>query len=287
MLFQALSTHPDLWSLYRESQQVIETHMERVLRERDSEELTAADLSPEYARVLARSFFERSGNAEGTGTLGARLPLIFRARLSGLLVAGASKSKPSSIRLVEKNPQNSFRLPFLAELFPDAKFINITREPGPNIASIYRGWHEPRFRTSKLPDDFPILGYSGSDWCFGRPPGWRDMKGRQLMEICAFQWRSYNEFCLRDMPALGARAKRVKYEDLVAQPLSVLREIAEWTGLDPLPLTRFADGLPVVNTWSRPRADKWHSLAGQIEQVTPSVSSVAEALGYDVIGSSR
>ena len=31
MLFQALSTHPDLWSLYRESQRVLETIMSTVL----------------------------------------------------------------------------------------------------------------------------------------------------------------------------------------------------------------------------------------------------------------
>jgi hypothetical protein len=287
MLFQALSTHPDLWSLYRESQQVIETSMDRTLAEHDSEELTAADLSPAAARALTRRFLERAGNAEGSGALVARLPLIVRARLSRLLVAGASKSRPSAIRLVEKNPQHSFRLPFLAKLFPDARFIHITREPGPNIASIYRGWHEPRFRTSKLPDDFPILGYTGSDWCFGRPPGWREMKGRHLMEIAAFQWRSYNAACLHDMPALGTRAKRVKYENLIQQPLKVLREISEWADLDPAPLARFADGLPVVNTWSRPRADKWHSLAAQIEQVAPGVSDVAEELGYYVIGSAR
>jgi hypothetical protein len=287
MLFQALSTHPDLWSLYRESQLVIEPRMDRALRDHDCEELTAADLSPEDARALARSFFEQTGNAEGTGALVARLPLIFRARLSRLVVAGAGKSRPAAIRIVEKNPQHSFRLPFLDKLFPDAKFLHITREPGPNIASIYRGWHEPRFRTARLPDDFPIGGYTGSDWCFGRPPGWREMRGRELMEVAAFQWRSYNAACLRDMPALGGRARRVKYEDLTAQPMTVLREIARWADLDPAPLARFADGLPVVNTWSRPRADKWHSLAAQIEHVTPGVSDIAEALGYHVIGSPR
>lgn len=287
MLFQALSTHPDLWSLYQESQQVIETRMEPALRAHDSEELTAPDLSPEDARALIRRFYERTGNAEGSGALTARLPLIFRAKLNRLVVAGTGKSKPSTIRVVDKNPQHSFRLPFLDKLFPDAKFIHITREPGPNIASIYRGWHEPRFRTSKLPDDFPVLGYSGSEWCFGQPPGWRDMKGRELMEICAFQWRSYNAACLRDMPALGARTKRVKYEDLTKHPLTVLREIAGWAGLDPVPLTRFTDGLPVVNTWSRPREDKWRSLAAQIEHVTPAVSDVAEELGYHLTGSTR
>jgi hypothetical protein len=287
MLFQALSTHPELWSLYRESQQVIETRMMSALREHDCEVLTAADLSPEDARALTQSFSERTANAEGAEALAARLPLIARARLSRLLTAGASRRRPPDIRIVEKNPQHSFRLPFLDKLFPDARFIHITRAPGPNIASIYRGWREPRFRTARLPADFPIAGYSGSDWCFGRPPGWRAMRGRELMEICAFQWRSYNLACLQEMPALGDRAWRVRYEDLIEQPLRVLEEIAEWAELDPAPLTRFAAGLPVVNTWSRPRADKWLSLADQIDQVMPGVRDVADMLGYHIAGSPR
>jgi hypothetical protein len=280
MLFQALSTHPDLWSLYRESQEIIEKHMHSTLQLHDTDELSAEDLKPRDAEDLVRSFYDRVGNAEASGSVNSKIPIILRARLNRLLTLGANDSKPSPIRLVEKNPQNSFRLPFLQRLFPDAHFLFITRAPDANIASIYRGWHEPRFKTCTLPSDFVISGYRTSSWCFGRPPGWRDMNGRSLIEICAFQWRAYNEACLRDIPQLAQRVLRVRYEDLSEGPRKVLAEIAEWAGLNPQPLDRFADGLPVVNTWSRPRADKWRSLAPQIEQVLPSVRNVAHTLGY-------
>jgi Sulfotransferase family len=280
MLFQALSTHPALWSLYRESQEVIEKHMAPALQRHDSEALSAEDVSPRDAFDLARSFYDRVGNAEASGAVSSKVPIILRAKLNRLLTLGANAAKPPSIRVVEKNPQNSFRLPFLQCIFPDAQFLFMTRTPAANIASIYRGWHEPRFKTCTLPRDFVISGYRTTRWCFGRPPGWRDMNGRSLIDICAFQWRAYNEACLRDIPRLGHRVLRVRYEDISERPRDMLAEIAEWADLDPRPLERFADGLPVVNTWSRPRADKWRSLAPQIEGVLPSVRDVAETLGY-------
>jgi Sulfotransferase family len=280
MLFQALSTHPALWSLYRESQEIIEKQMHPALQRHDTDELAAEDLSSQDAQDLVRSFYDRVGNAEASGAVNSKIPIILRARLNRLLTLGSNGSKPSSIRIVEKNPQNSFRLPFLQRLFPDARFLFISRAPAANIASIYRGWHEPRFKTCALPSGFVIPGYRASSWSFGRPPGWRDMNGRSLIEICAFQWRAYNEACLRDIPQLAQRVLHVRYEDLAEGPRKVLAEIAEWADLDPRPLERFADGLPVVNTWSRPRADKWRSLAPQIEQVLPSVRATAGALGY-------
>jgi hypothetical protein len=281
MLFQALSTHPDLWSLYRESQEVIEKLMAPALERHDSEELTAEDLGPQTAAELARSFFDHVGNAEAAGAVRSRLPLILRARLNRLLTVGASGSKPASIRIVEKNPQNSFRLRFLEGVFPDAYYIFIVRNPAPAIASIYRGWSEPRFRLYPVPPDFTISGFKGTNWAFGRPPGWRDMNGHSLMEICAFQWRSYNERALQDTAHLGDRVMRVTYEDLSEQPGKVLGEIAQWAHLDPRPLERFADRLPVVNTWSRPSAEKWRSLAPQLEEIMPSVADTAKTLGYD------
>ena len=114
-------------------------------------------------------------------------------------------------------------------------------------------WGEPRFRTYALPQDFEIGGYRGDRWCFGRPPGWAAISGCTLMELCAFQWRSYNEACLRDAKALGDRIRRVSYEDLCSDPGERLADIADWAGLSWSPLAKFSAGLPVVNTWSRPR----------------------------------
>jgi Sulfotransferase family len=280
MLFQALSTHPELWSLYRESQEVIDKCMAAALQARDSDELRPEDLRPGDAQALSRAFFDSVGNPEAVGAVSARLPLILRARLNRVLTAGHNGAKPVALRIVEKNPQNSFRLRFLERVFPDARFLFITRHPASNLASLYRGWSEPRFRTCRLPVGFALSGHRTRHWHFGRPPGWRDMNGRSLIEICAFQWRAYNEACLRDVPGLTAPVLRVRYEDLCQRPGEVLSEIAGWADLDPGPLAPFASGLPVVNTWSRPHADKWRSLAPQIQKVSPEIADVAARLGY-------
>jgi hypothetical protein len=280
MLFQALSTHPELWSLYRESQEVIDKQMTTALRARDCDELRPEDLRPGDVPALYRAFFDGVGNPEAVGAVSARLPLILRARLNKVLTRGYKGSKPAALRMVEKNPQNSFRLQFLERVFPDARFLFITRHPAANLASLYRGWSEPRFRTFRLPAGFVVSGHRTRHWHFGRPPGWRDMNGRSLIEICAFQWRAYNEACLAETSALTAPVLRVRYEELCQRPGAVLSEIASWADLDPGPLARFADGLPVVNTWSRPHADKWRSLAPRIQKVSSEIAEVAARLGY-------
>ena len=169
MLFQALSTHPELWSLYRESQGVIEKKMTAALDAHNSDVLRPDDLLPGDAQELSREFFDRVGNAEATGAVSSKLPLILRSRLNRLLVIGSNSSKPAVLRIVEKNPQNSLRLEFLERVFPDGRFLHITRHPASNLASLYRGWSEPRFRTHRLPTDFVIVGHRGGHWCFGRP----------------------------------------------------------------------------------------------------------------------
>jgi Sulfotransferase family len=280
MLFQALSTHPDLWSLYRESQEVIEKTMAAALEARNSDVLRPEDLQAGDADRLSRAFYYRVGNAEAVGAISSRLPLILRAKLNKVLTSDRNGSKPAMLRIVEKNPQNSFRLEFLNSVFPDARFVVITRAPASNLASIYRGWDESRFRTHRLPVDFVISDHRTKHWCFGRPPGWQDRNGFSLIDICAFQWCAYNEAWLKAVPFLTAPVLRVTYEELCERPCDVLTEIAKWADLDPKPLSRFANGLPVVNSWSRPRPDKWRTVAPLIAAVAPVVSDIAAELGY-------
>ena len=125
----------------------------------------------------------------------------------------------SPLRIVEKTPENSFRIPFLMKLFPDALFLYVIRDPRGSISSIYRGWHQPvKFKTYPLPSGFRIQGYAGTRWSFGLPPGWRSLEGSTLMEVCAFQWKAYNEACLQDLPFAHGNVLQVSYEDLVGAP---------------------------------------------------------------------
>ncbi|HXW33872.1 MAG TPA: sulfotransferase [Acidimicrobiales bacterium] len=281
MVFQALSTHPTLFSLYRESQGIINEHFPIEMRSGQSVEVTAEDLDDETARTIAREFFDQVGNLEASMLLGRSVPLIARARLGKYLTRIGSFRKVPPIRIVEKTPDNCFRIQMLLKVFPDARFVYVVRDPRGSIASIHKGWtEESRFQRFALPADFAITGYTGKYWCFGLPPGWEELDGSTVMEICAHQWRLYNEFCRRDLPSDDQRVHQVRYEEISANPGSVLQSLARWAELDPVPLARYSKKLPVVNTWTKPRSDKWRRVEDQITAVLPLVAEESDRLGY-------
>ncbi|MHB8505028.1 MAG: sulfotransferase family protein [Acidimicrobiales bacterium] len=284
MLFQALSSHPDLWSLYRESQPLLDLHFPVAMAPGRSALVTADDVSADQARAIQRAFFDTVGNVEHEGVrLAQRLPLIARAKLSSMLQKLGNASKSPPIRIVEKTPDNCFRIGMLQKVFSDARFIYVLRDPRRSIASVYHGWRtEARFRRYPLPPDFKLSDYTGSHWCFGLPPGWEELNGASLIEVCAFQWMSYNQACLRDLPNDPARVLRVRYEDLSARPGDVLEELARWCGLDPAPLRRYRERLPVVNTRSRPDDDKWRRIERELSTVLHSIEPLSRQLGYDL-----
>src|SRR6266511_32776 len=259
ILFQVLSTHPDLWSLYRESQPIIEARFDPRKRGLESNVLGADDLDEQTRIRLEREFFARVGNIEGLlPPLARAIPLIARVKLSKWMVKLGQSRKRSPLRIVEKTPENSFRIRFLMKLFPDAQFLYVIRDPRGSISSIYRGWHQPlKFKTYPLPSGFRIHGYDGKRWSFGMPPGWRSYDGCTLMEVCAFQWRAYNEACLHDLPVPNGNVLQVRYEDLVRMPAAELARVAAWGGIDYAQLERFGARLPVVNSRSKPSNDKW------------------------------
>jgi hypothetical protein len=282
MIFQALSTHPDLWSLYRESQSILNSYFPTTMEPGASAVVEHAEA--DTIEALRRRFFADVGNAEASmRILGRGVPLLARSRAARLLAGIGRSRKSPPIRIVEKTPDNCFRIPLLLDVFPDALFVQVVRDPRGSIASIYHGWvDEPRFRRFPLPAGYTIEGYEGAQWCFGLPPGWQRLDGATLMEVCAFQWRLYNEYCFRDLPREPGRVFEVRYEDAAARPGAVLDDLARWADLDPAPLRRFSEKLPVVNTWSRPRSDKWRTMKREVELVLPSVSAESERLGYPV-----
>jgi hypothetical protein len=282
MIFQALSTHPDLWSLYRESQAIINAHFPTEMVPGGSVMVTADDVDDATAAAMRQEFFDSVGNAEAAlHAFGRGVPLIARVRLSKLLTRLGGDQKVPPIRIVEKTPDNCFRIQMLERIFPDAQFIYVVRDPRGSIASIYRGWmEESRFQRFELPPDFTIKGYEGTHWCFGLPPEWESLDGCTVMEICAHQWRLYNEYCHRDLPTDPARVLQVSYEEMAVKPGPVLEEVARWANIDPKPIERYSEKLPVVNTWSKPSSDNWRKVEEKLTEVLPLVAAESERLGY-------
>lgn len=282
-LLTALSTHPDLWSRYRESNDLLEGPFDPLETGASSNALTEEDLDPDTRDLLLRGFYRTMGNLE-------RLPFtahvphrgLGRRRVSRAIALLTAPFKRPPIRIVEKSPKNVFRIRFLRALFPDARFLHLTRDPRGNIASLYRGWQTPdRYKTYPLPEGFRILGYAGAEWSFVLQPGWQRLDGRTLAEICADQWRSCNDACLRDLASLPAGSvTRIRYEDVVARPVEMLRSIAGWAELDPEPFVRFEGGLEMIQATSKPHPEKWRALEREIGPVLHQVEDVAALLGY-------
>jgi hypothetical protein len=190
--------------------------------------------------------------------------------------------KRPPIRFVEKSPRNSLRIPFMHALFADARFIHLTRDAAPNIASLLGGWQDPvRYNVYPFPAGFDLKGYGGAHWCFVLQPGWRGFDGRSLIEVCVDQWRACNQHCLRDLRSLpGDRVLRVKFENLIRDPREALADIARWADLDPKPFVRFAGKLPVIQASTRPQVGALSEISGLMEPFLPDLDPLRAELGY-------
>ncbi len=106
--------------------------------------------------------------------------------------------------LVLKSPPHTGRLAELARMFPEAKFIHLTRDPRKLFSSTMRLW--------KSLDEVQALQFSPSD----------EELGEYVKECLT---RMYDEFEeARD--TLGSdRVVDVRYEDLVAEPVETMREL--------------------------------------------------------------
>jgi hypothetical protein len=283
LLLAALSAHPDLWSLYKESNKIFEGPFHPRLRGNDSHALSDEDLDvPTRERILA-TFFKSVGNLERLPF--ARLvPLRGRGRpwYSASIAALTRPFKRPPIRLVEKSPRNTLRIPFVRELFPDARFIHLTRDAPANIRSLYGGWQDPlHYNVYPLPDGFRLDGYHGSHWCFVLQPGWRSFDGASVVDACADQWRVCNEHCLRDLRAISPdNVLRVKFEELVLSPAMCLAEIAAWADLDAKPFARFSKGLPLIQPSTMPHGATGDSISGEIEAILPRLGGLRTELAY-------
>ena len=171
------------------------------------------------------------------------------------------------MRLLEKTPKNTLRLPFLRQVFPDARFIYLYREPREVLASMIEAWQSGRFRTyAELP------GWSGLPWSLLLVPGWRELSGRPLEEVVAHQWLTTTNILLDDLQALPAtQVVPLRYADLVASPREQVARLCArldipWDlTLDELPLSR--------HTLTPPDPDKWRKHELALTRVLPSVAA--------------
>lgn len=141
---------------------------------------------------------------------------------------------------VNKWPPNSVRVRLLADIFPEALFVRISRAPEPTVRSILRGRDE--------------LCRRGSGWFSVKPPGYREiMLERPPDEQAAWQIASIEHTLDADSEAVGrARFFPVRYEELTREPRGVLRAFERFYALSGGAVLE--EGAEVPGEFARPTA---------------------------------
>ena len=122
----------------------------------------------------------------------------------------------SAAMVVEKNPRNILRVPFIRALFPEAKIIHIVRD-GRDVAC------------SMVP------GCGRDHWSHLKPPSWKEFFSEYSgAERCAMAWKEIMEIGMQDLS--GISHLQVKYEDIVASPDLVAKKIFAYMELDLHPM---------------------------------------------------
>jgi uncharacterized protein (TIGR03032 family) len=246
LLFETLQRSPSLATIGGESHEVIEgiAALAPAGRDWDSNRLDAGDASEGVVAHLKERFAMRLRDRDGHPCHGAT-------------------------RLLEKTPKNALRVPFLAQAFPDARFVYLYRDPRETVSSMLDAWRSERFVTYR---DLP--GWEGPPWSLLLTPGWRDLNSRSLAEIVARQWAATVNTLLDDLAALRADQWCVaSYDQLVADPLGEIQRLCAFLDItwddelaDPLPNSR--------HTLDSPHPDKWRRNADELE---PQLSHIAPA----------
>lgn len=185
---------------------------------------------------------------------------------------GCAVPEASPLRLLEKTPKNALRIPFIEQLFPDARYVFLWREPRASLASLIEAWGSGQWQT------YPHLEGFDRPWSLLLPPGWPAMRGRTLAQIAAFQWESANRIALEDLAALPTeRWCRVEYDEFVAEPAATVQRLCAFAEVDfddalrahltqPLPLSRY--------TQTPPAPGKWRHHAAEIEPLMPGLEGL-------------
>jgi len=250
-LFETLAKARDVFTIGGESHAAIEgvPGLDVVSHNYDSNRLDAGIATPELATVLRQRFWSELRDRDGV-------------RLNG-----------RAARLLEKTPKNSLRVPFLAKVFPQARFVFLHRDVRETLASMIEAWKSGRFVTYRN-----LPGWSGElPWSLLLTPGWRDWNGMPLARIVARQWEVTTRMLLEDLAAVPAQDVVIaRYDALRADPDAEIGRLCAaldfvWDRpLRELPLSRY--------TLTPPDADKWRRHEEAIMAQMPEIqATVARA----------
>jgi hypothetical protein len=122
-------------------------------------------------------------------------------------------------RFVSKTPRNTFRLPFLHAIFPEAHVLHLVRDGRAVSASILK---------RRLADHGTL-----QQWWGAKPPGWQDLLAQPPIVQAHWTWTTCLDVVNADARRLPELAlTTLRYEDFTCDPESVLRGLFKVVELD-------------------------------------------------------
>jgi hypothetical protein len=204
--------------------------------------------------------------------------------------------------IIEKTPHNILSPSFVREIFPEARFLYIVRNPFSFIASVELKWQRPagikriisRLRSTpvtQLPHYMKL--FVNQQWnnrirrrkylsVWG--PRYKgihdDLRREQLLTIIARQWARAVDKAERDLSLFSEdQLFRLRYEDFVDDPIDYLQRICAHCGL-----AMTDDMVEYARATVRTdRHDKWRRFdARQLAAILPEVEQQMVRNGYEI-----
>ena len=260
LLFETLAASSDFWTIGGEGPGIFEriSRFNPTTKFCDSNALFAADSIPQANEQIRTWYYQKLRDSKGRGIQS------MQGTLNGPL------------RFLEKTPRNALRVSLLNDIFPDALYIYLYRNPRENISSMMEAWQSGRFVT------YPSLPGRGKPWSLLLPPGWQSYHDASIEKIAAFQWRATNEAILNELTKLErSRWMAVSYGQQVHSPAATMQAICDFCDVSAgAILEGLSSGESKLSryTVSPPSADKWHTNAAALSRVLPDLKDTIELI---------
>ena len=201
---------------------------------------------------------------------------VFRNSYRALLLATLEGGR----RFAEKNPENSFLVPFLAATLPSAQFVHIVRDGRDAAVS-----HAEQPWLAAASAGSGRVGHARQ--AFGPHARWWVEEDRRdefatVPDIVrtAWCWRRFTEAALDGLATLpGERVIEVRYEDVVTDPMTAADVLADFVGTTPAGRQALRGGLAGARRGS---VGRWRKALSQdqVIDVEHEIRPLLTRLGY-------
>ena len=210
------------------------------------------------------------------------------------------------LRVMDKTPTNTLRVPYVHKIFPESRLIYIIRDPLANLASADRMWKRAPLSTKRALErvmECPKTQVPYYAWTFFSQQFNRRVLGRKISgiwgvkyegiqqdyksltpeEVIAKQWVACARQADADLKKIEAEnpgfVLRLRYEDFVSDPVDQFARVLEHQGLAMTP--GLAD--QVAAKVDPGRQTKWKRLDADVfRRVVPILRDEMQRNGYEI-----